>query len=260
MQIREDFVISGHIDNKDDVLNTIYDLSYKKYSNIGVAHHEWIDIIPEADLLHNINIVRKHVILDIVKKEYTRLNVIHVNEADEIYWAVSPDKASGSDRALVDCHYDAPFGMLFGSDVIFYRVIVACNENHNTITTFPKEGIEARMSTGDYHGIDYNNDLHCVKGEIPKGKTRVLLKLHYLIYPESKCLYVAHVRWMNVRWTWISRELMRMSSNPSNPIEYLASLLVTFCRISFNNIIFVYTFVVLTVFLFLGFWAFHRKR
>ena len=48
-------------------------------------------------------------------------------------------------------------------------------------TVFVDEGLRVKMGLGDYHGLDFNTDLHCVEGAILPGKVRVLLKLHFMV-------------------------------------------------------------------------------
>lgn len=117
-----------------------------------------------------------------------------VEEADEVYWAVSPRDATGSDRSLVDCHFDSPLGWFPTGGVVFYRIIIATNENNDVVTVFPGEDKRVKMSTGDFHGLDYNKDWHCVEGKIPPGKFRVLLKLHYVVTPPGSEAWEDYVR------------------------------------------------------------------
>lgn len=230
-------VISGNAleINKDD-LELISKVAQERYSQYTTAHHEWINKIEESSYRKSIENVRNSTaILNKIKEEFPNTNVQSVTDADEVYWAVSPKFATGSDRALVDCHYDAPFGWFPTGGVIFYRVIIATNENNTVTTIFPDENKKVKMSTGDFHGLDYNKDWHCVDGKIQEGKFRVLLKLHYLITPYGAESYNNYVRYINVAWTKISRETMRMSAKPTNPLEWIVALIVAFCRVIFNN-------------------------
>ena len=179
-------------------------------------------------------------------------------ESDEVYWAVSPKQAGGSDRVLVDCHYDAPFSWIPTGGVTYYRVIVAMNENTTVTTVFPTENASTKMTTGDYHGLDYNTDWHCVDGQISAGKHRILLKLHYLIVPDAakNSGWPQFVRWMNVFWTKCSRETMRMSAEPANPFEWLVATFVNACRIIFNN----YLLLLIPAIAFLLYQLFVTKR
>ena len=108
------------------------------------------------------------------------------------------------------------------------------------------------MKTGDFHGLDYNKDFHCVEGSIPPDKYRVLLKLHYMIIPQdTPQFWIDWVRFINVKWTQLSRETMRMSADPKTPIETLVGTIVNVCRYIFNNIytIGVYLLVIILIIL-----------
>jgi len=237
-------VISGSIQS-DENIKYITEVATDRYSAYTTAHHEWIDSVEESKYRSALNTVRLDTdIIQKIKDKFPDTTVKSVTEADEIYWAVSPKGALGSDRSLVDCHYDSPFALIPTGGVVFYRIIIACNENNTVTTVFPDENIRVKMNTKDFHGLDYNKDIHCVEGTIPKNKVRVLLKLHYLIIPRGSEAYEDWVRNINVWWTVISRETMRMSANPKNWYEYIVAYIVNVFRVIFNNF---YTLLIIIV-------------
>jgi hypothetical protein len=241
-------VISGKASSGlDGALQTITSIAKERYANYTTAHHEWIDKLPSGDYKTSINSIRYSTdILDEIKKRFPNTAVKNVTQVDEVYWAVSPKTAKGSDRSLVDCHYDAPFGLIPTGGVIYYRVIIAANENDAVTTVFPSESKTVKMNTGDFHGLDYNKDWHCVEGKIPEGKYRVLLKLHYLITPPGSEVYAPYVEGANVAWTVGSRETMRMSADPQNVFEWFIGLLVNVSRFTFNHWI-PFSFIILVI-------------
>jgi hypothetical protein len=231
-------VISGEINqtNTGD-LETITKTAKDRYSSFKTGHHEWINSIESSEYRSALERIRRSP--DIVNKiieKFPASTVKAVTEADEIYWAVSPKDAVGSDRTLVECHYDSPFALVPTGGVVFYRVIIACNENNTVTTVFPNEDIRVKMTTRDYHGLDYNKDWHCVEGKIPAGNYRILLKLHYIIVPKGSEAWEDYVRWMVVKWNIFSRETMRMSAKPQNMLETIVAMIVNASRIFYNNI------------------------
>ena len=143
-------VISGSIENNDNI-KYITDVAKERYSKYQIAHHEWINNVEPSPYRNALDIVRTDpIILDKIKQRFPNTNIKSVPEVDEIYWAVSPNGAIGSDRSQVDCHYDSPFAVLPTGGIIFYRVIVACNENNTVTTIFPDENIRIQMDTGDF--------------------------------------------------------------------------------------------------------------
>ena len=247
--------LSGKLAPHED-FETITKACQDRYGHITKAHHVWINTIEKSNFRKSLEALRTHTnIIESIRTKFPNCNVYSVHESDEIYWAVSPSEAGGSDRALVDCHYDAPFSILPTGGVTFYRIIVAMNENSTVTTVFPTEQAKTIMNTGDYHGLDYNQDWHCVEGQIPPQAFRVLLKLHYLVVPkhmEVGGFWPTLIRWVNVTWTFVSRETMRMSAEPTNVVEWVIAMIVNICRIAFNQ-------VYLVLFLLLFVWGLSKR-
>lgn len=229
-------VISGNAsDSLKNELKEVTKISEERYKNIKTANHEWIDTLNDPTFKKYIDDIRySDAIKSKISEAFPNTTITNVTEGDEIYWAVSPKDATGSDRSLVDCHYDSPFMFVPTFGVTYYRVIIATNENNDVTTVFPHENKRVKMSTGDFHGLDYNKDWHCVEGKIPPSKYRILLKLHYLIVPKGSEPYANFVRSINVWWTQVSRETMRMSAKPNNIFEYFVALLVNVSRYIYN--------------------------
>lgn len=221
-------VTTGYYRNTSDLMKIA---EYMKNVSQGrkIAHHIWIDRVTDDHMYYTLDEVRKHAdIMNVIKSRFPGNRVMNVSDCDEVYYAVSPEGAGNSDRFLVDCHYDAPFAFLPTFGVRFYRVIVACNHNEHVKTTFPQDDIAVTMDTGDFHGLDFNTDNHCVYGTIPKDKYRVLLKLHYVVFPSGmheNSWQVRYVRGLNAWWIHKSREIMRISAEPSNAYEQTIALL-----------------------------------
>lgn len=151
-----------------------------------------------------------------------------------MYLSVSPDKRTGSDNALSDCHYDAPFAWVPQGGNLFIRMILALNYNDSVYTQVGPH--TSTLSTGDYNVIDYNRDYHCVKGAIPAGRYRLLLKLHFVLIPKgSSVAATAFCRNINNSWIHASRNIMNMSIQPSTLPEYATAFLVESSRIIYNH-------------------------
>lgn len=202
------------------------------------AHHIWTEEI-KSRVYDDIERIRtSDVLLNVLRQRFPDTRITNVREADELYYAVSPIIAQGSDRSLVDYHYDAPFAAV-ETGVRFYRIIIACNENMNVSTIFPHDNVSVIMNTGDFHGLDYNKDWHGVEGAIPINTYRVLMKLHYIVVPNVKGAGSPDeviTKFLNVSWTKISREFMRMSAEPQNILEKAMGGIVNTSRTYFNKV------------------------
>ena len=230
----------GRLDGEDhSMLAKVATFMKARSSGSQTADHIWVHEVEDASVAASLESIAEN-IADSLGERFQASTIIGVPEVDEVYSAVSPATAGGSDRSLVDCHYDAPLGWLPGS-AVFYRVIVGCTDNTHVQTKFPKDTIDVFLSTGDFVGMDYSRDLHCVRGGIPEGHMRVLLKLHYIIAPTgTETLLTTHlIRCTNVLWTRMSRYLMRASADPTGPVEHMVALLVNLSRVFMNNMLLV---------------------
>ena len=126
----ESTVISGKYYNYNNL-----DIISNYANNVNVANkntksnHIWTQNIKNnVDVYNAIEEVRcSNTLINAISNLFPNTRIKNARRIDEIYWAVSPKTASGSDRSLVDCHYDAPYGSIT-TDIIFYMIIIACNE------------------------------------------------------------------------------------------------------------------------------------
>ena len=198
--------------------------------------HLWVTDAPNDIRVAVERIRESSTIHDAILKSYGYENIlINVPTSDEIYVSVSPALRKGSDIALSDCHFDAPFAYFPSCNNKFIRVIVACSDNDTVYTTVA--GKKSMLTTLDFNAMDYNRDYHCVSGVVNDNTNRVLLKLHYLLRsPTSPDACAYYYIYINDAWTHISREIMRLSTAPTTPIEHVLSYIVLSNRYIFNKI------------------------
>lgn len=209
--------------------------------------HYWINDIKNENLLFHLNKLRNAPeIKKTIQENYTNHEIISVHSSDEIYLSVSPKERKGSDIALSDCHYDAPFKYIYQGGNVFLRVILALNENDSVYTEV--ENKKSLISTSQYNIIDYNQDYHCVHGEIPKNKNRVLLKLHFIAKPVgSSQIWTDFCEYINNCWTHLTRELMRNSIEPRTFLETIFQYIVLGSRYLWNHIWYILVIILFIV-------------
>ena len=190
------------------------------------SRHHWIDRQGGRIRVALERLRRASAIPDAIGRAYRGYAVVPVPESDEVYVSVDPSKRRNSDVALSDCHFDAPFRRVYQCGNVFVRVILALTPNRTTYTTVGTR--KSALSRLDFNAMDYNADYHCVEGCIPRGSSRVLLKLHFLcMHPSSPPRCADFARALNDRWTHLSREIMRVSANPTTlPQKALAGTVV----------------------------------
>ena len=225
---------TGHLEGCRKSIRVVRNY-FVKFANNDRSRHFWIDSLRPLSIKRQIDVIRNHPsLLSQLKKTYKGYKIVPVHQSDEVYLSVSPDKRKGSDKALSDCHYDAPFAMVPQGGNKFIRMIIALNYNDSVYTQVGKQ--KSVLSTGDFNIIDYNRDYHCVHGSIPHGRYRLLLKLHFVLVPENSseaatqfCIDI------NNWWIHASRTIMNMSINPQTFGEHSVAYIVETARLLYNN-------------------------
>ena len=147
-----------------------------------------------------------------------------------------------SDQIFYAKHVDGPFGLMPYCSV--FRCIVGMDKNMTTSTVFPTAIIEKNCCEGDVIGFDFNREPHFIVRDATKegtsDKHRVVLKLHYCVYPRILSpLGWLHHR-LNVNYNITFRALFLKTINPQTWMEkFMASQVVlqTWCFNTLETVI-----------------------
>jgi hypothetical protein len=158
------------------------------------TYHTFEDCLsnPEYNALQDIKHSEICVRLSTAHPKHILTPIVSMNE---LY--VSCIGADGSDRVFETPHIDGLFAWL--PWCIVYRVIVSIQGNRHVDTVFPLSQHKYTLETGDYVAFDYNRSIHYIVGNSPPEGTlvddrkRIILKLHYLVYPEWLPVWVSRV-------------------------------------------------------------------
>ena len=199
-----------------------------KRDNYETSYHEWMDEIEDPEVRGALDKLRRAPeILESLSKAYEGRKLVPVPAADEVYVAVDPSKMKGSDIALTNCHYDGPFKFAPDCGNKFIRVLLSVTENNSVYTTILDE--TSMLSTLEWNAMDYNEDYHCVRGQIPPGQIRVLLKIHFMVQnPTSPEWCLQASKFMNERWAFASRFVMRNTANPQTAFAKFFAAIINF--------------------------------
>jgi len=155
-----------------------------------------------------------------------------IPEMNEIY--VSVIHGRGSDKIFETPHIDGPFGVLPYCYV--YRCVVGISKNTTISTSFPNKGISYVLDRGDWVAFDYNREKHHItvsKDFSNEGATegatneeRVVIKLHYIMFPHRLPLQVVSVyKQLHIFYNSTMRWLFVLSQIPSNNRNPLRNIL-----------------------------------
>lgn len=129
---------------------------------------------------------------------------------------------NNSDHVFYQRHLDGPLGFI--PYVSVYRCIVGMDKNMMVTTHFPIAGVSKNCCEGELIGFDFNREIHYISMDESKrdisDEFRVVLKLHYCVYPRI----LAPLGWLmhqaNVRYDQAFRALFLKTIRPTTPYEH----------------------------------------
>jgi len=132
------------------------------------------------------------------------------------------DDVSNSDNVFYTRHVDGPWG--FVPFVSVYRCIVGMDKNMMITTHFPLAKVSRNACEGDVLAFDFNREVHYIECDDSKRDIsddfRVVLKLHYSVYPR----FFAPLGWLmhytNVRYNQNFRALFLKTIAPNTLYEH----------------------------------------
>ena len=148
------------------------------------------------------------------------------------------DEAFNSDQIFYSRHVDGPMGMI--PFVSVFRCIVGMDKNLATSTHFPMKPLSKNAMEGEVVAFDFNREIHYITRDPTKEKEsddfRVVLKLHYCLYPRV----LAPLGWLmhaaNVAYNMTFRALFLKTINPSSLYEHFLAWQVIVNTSLFNTV------------------------
>jgi len=151
--------------------------------------------------------------------------------------ARSEDPAN-SDQVFYTRHVDGPWG--FVPFVSVYRCIVGMDRNYMITTHFPIANVGVNACAGDVLAFDFNREVHYITCDESKKSIsddyRVVLKLHYAIYPRVLAPLGWFMGWLNTVYNKGFRALFLMTINPVTLYQHFLAWNVNFQTVLFDRI------------------------
>ncbi len=231
-------VLNCKLNNDIYSLNLIRDWVIKQAPPINTSTHWWC-----KDLPPNINelfcdISKNNKIIEMFKTSFGNDCIVDIlDDMNEIY--VSPPlnnnknfKKNASDNIFYTRHIDGPFFYIpFAS---CYRVIVGLDDNRDIMTVFNIIPETYIIKTGDVIGFDFHRECHYItpiiryrEDIINTKKFRVILKIHYCIYPNWAFAFGFILSKLSIIYNKLFRNLFLFTLKPHNRcIKYLANIMI----------------------------------
>lgn len=169
-----------------------------------------------------------HYALDVVEG----MNEIYVTGPERF------DDVSNSDNVFYTRHVDGPLGFIPFASV--YRCIVGMDKNEMVTTHFPLADIDHNACEGDVLAFDFNREVHYITRDDSKAAIsddfRVVLKLHYCIYPRILAPIGWALHFLNVKYNELFRALFLKTINPQTTYEHFLAWNVNSQTVAYNSL------------------------
>ena len=217
-------------------LHSIREWVIHQYPSVSTSTHWWFKDLPAdiKDLFYNIAKDKK--IIEMFRKSVGKgyyIDLLH--DMNEVY--VSPPSKNASDNIFYKVfgrrHIDGPFFSIpFAS---CYRVIVGLDENKDIMTIFNLTSQSYIIKTGDVVGFDFHRECHYISPIIwndeakptestKHPKYRVVLKIHYCVYPFWACIFGYVLSKLSILYNKLFRDSEDKSQRKST--TYIAKLMI----------------------------------
>jgi len=157
-----------------------------------------------------------------------------VSEMNEVYVS-GPNRSGTSDRVFFTEHIDGPFPLFPFASV--YRCIVGMDDNVEISTHFPNTRVAITAQKGDVIAFDFNREPHYIASDEtnPNKNHRIVLKLHYCLFPKRMCLLGCALQWMTTTYDRLFRQLFLFALEPSTKVGTFCSWLINTGTYFFNH-------------------------
>ena len=141
-------------------------------------------------------------------------NLDVVGGMNELYIA-GPNRAGSSDQVFFTEHIDGPYILFPFASV--YRCIVGTDGNTEIATIYPNIQKQKVAQLGDILAFDFNREPHLISadGNNPNKDFRVVLKLHYVVYPKNLAIFGHMIHWLTTRYNELFRSLFLFTLTPT---------------------------------------------
>ena len=237
-------VYNCKLNNADDsyILNYIRNWVINQEPSVKTSTHWWYKDLPPniKDLFYDVTKNRK--IIEMFKKslgsDYS-IDILH--DMNEIY--VSPPSnnnknfvKNASDNIFYTRHIDGPFYYIpFAS---CYRVIVGLDDNKDIMTVFNIIPETYIIKTGDVVAFDFHRECHYITPIIRNNiygdihgihgnKYRVILKIHYCVYPRWAMVFGFILSKLSIMYNKLFRDLFLFTIAPKSSCKkYIANVMI----------------------------------
>jgi len=221
-------------------LKTVRDWAIAHCPSKQTSSHWWFSDLQGSVRQAFENCAKSSIISKMMREQFSERHycVDIVEGMNEIYVSgpAREEECFNSDQIFYSKHVDGPLG--FVPFVSTYRCIVGMDKNLAISTHFPMKPLSQNATEGEVIGFDFNREIHYItkdpSKEAESDEFRVVLKLHYCMYPRV----LRPLGWMmhgaSVLYNKTFRALFLKTIKPHSYYEHFLSWNVIFTTSLFN--------------------------
>mmetsp|Transcript_40090 Transcript_40090/g.40886 ORF Transcript_40090/g.40886 Transcript_40090/m.40886 type:complete len:683 (-) Transcript_40090:610-2658(-) len=235
-------LVTNDKDSQKSHLQAIREWAMSKFPPHNMSSHWWFSDLPEREKNAFETIATCNIIDNMFRSLFSKKHycVDVVEGMNEVY-VTGPSRMSegfNSDQIFYTKHVDGPWGLI--PFVSVYRCIVGMDKNYMTHTHFPMTKDSVNACEGEVIGFDFNREVHYITRDETKrnisDEFRVVLKLHYCVYPRILAPLGWLMHMLNVKYNQTFRALFLKTINPQTYYEHFLAWNVVINTTLFNNI------------------------
>ena len=229
-------------------LDTILDWTMKQNPRKDTTSHWWVRELDKNTINAFHRIERCQTIEQMFRTKFNInfYNIDIIRPMNELYIS-GPNRIGSSDQVFYSEHIDGPFYLFPFASV--YRCIVGLNANTEISTHFPNTQYSKTVEKGDILAFDFNREPHYIVSDnsTPNKDCRVVLKLHYVVYPRFLLPLGMLLSWLTSLYDIIARKLFVYTLVPNTfttiAIGYLINVVTHIVNsinkhVGYNNILY----------------------
>jgi len=240
--LRCNLVANGNKEHHKEDLAAVRSWAMAKLPPHDMSSHWWFADLPSPERAAFDRCAKSVVIDEMFRSLFSRKHYcLEVVEGMNEVYVTGPSRMEqkfNSDQIFYTKHVDGPWGLI--PFVSVYRCIVGMDRNHMTTTHYPMTKDSVNVCEGDVMGFDFNREVHYITRDESKrdisDEFRVVLKLHYCVYPRV----LAPLGWLmhrlNVAYNQTFRALFLKTIDPQTLYEHFLAWNVVVNTTLFNNI------------------------
>jgi len=223
-QFKESNVLFCKLEKDLTSLDFIREWVISQNLSVAKSTHWWYKDLPEHTRQSFKNIIFSNELMKMFYKKYDdySMEICAITDMNEIYVSPPTNVQNTSDQVFFTKHIDGPYYYIPFATV--YRVIIGLDNNEEIETVFNQIPTSIILQKGDVTAFDFHRECHYIrKTDCINNDFRVVLKLHYCVYPSSLKMFGKLLTRISIQYDKNFRNLFLYTISPNTIFKKIAA-------------------------------------